>query len=485
MNKSDQSRRSFLKKVSWLGSSLAMGLLPFPSFSKKSSLNNVYNITEPLHGDSFAYPTPAQLEWQDCEVGVIFHFDISVATEHFDQSNNSYREVFDPQNYNPKKLDTDQWIQAAKDAGAGYAVFTATHFCGFMQWQSDLYPYGLKQAKWRNGKGDIVEDFVRSCHKAGIKPAIYLSTHRNAYWHVDNHYVNWGKGKGTKKQAEFNRVAEQMVQELCSRYGPLVEIWFDAGVKTPAEGGPDVLPIVEKYQPQTVFYSSSQRAGHRWIGNEAGHADYPCWATMPGGYPVSHNAPSWRPILGTGDPDGSVWSPGMVDVPLRGANGIHSWFWKPGQADGVYSPDQLTTMYEQSVGHNCNFIIGATINPDGRVPDNDRKHLANFGNEIKQRYEKPIAETKGVGQQLTLKLKELEQVNQIILLEQIEFGERVRSFTIEGHTKDQSWMKIDEGISIGHKYIGKIKTNRVSAIRLTIHESVKTPVIRKFAVYQV
>src|SRR5699024_3255516 len=154
--------------------------------------------------------------------------------------------------YNPKKLDTDQWIAAAKAAGANYAVFTATHFNGFMQWQSDIYPYGLKQAKWENGQGDIVEDFVHSCRRADIKPYIYLSTHRNAYWEVWDYYVNWGKGKGTPKQQEFNEVAEQMVEELCSKYGPLVQIWFDAGTKLPDEGGPDILPIFNKYQPDSV-----------------------------------------------------------------------------------------------------------------------------------------------------------------------------------------------------------------------------------------
>ena len=39
------------------------------------------------------------------------------------------------------------------------------------------------------------------------------------------------------KQKEFNNVAQKMTEELCSRYGPLVQIWFDAGVKTPDQGG--------------------------------------------------------------------------------------------------------------------------------------------------------------------------------------------------------------------------------------------------------
>jgi len=35
-----------------------------------------------------------------------------------------------------------------------------------------LYPYGLKQAAWRNGKGDVVADFVESCRNADILPGI-------------------------------------------------------------------------------------------------------------------------------------------------------------------------------------------------------------------------------------------------------------------------------------------------------------------------
>ncbi len=116
-------------------------------------------------------PTHPQVEWQDSEFGVLFHFDISVATGVI-RSDNSMRETFDPQRYNPSKLDTDQWIRLVKEAGATYAIFTATHFGGFLQWQSDLYPYGLKQAKWKNGKGDVVGDFIQSCYKYNIKPAI-------------------------------------------------------------------------------------------------------------------------------------------------------------------------------------------------------------------------------------------------------------------------------------------------------------------------
>jgi hypothetical protein len=62
-------------------------------------------------------PTPAQLRWQDCEIGVIFHLDMPVVAGDF-TPNNGTRKTYDPQLYNPVKLDTDQWIAAARAAGA-------------------------------------------------------------------------------------------------------------------------------------------------------------------------------------------------------------------------------------------------------------------------------------------------------------------------------------------------------------------------------
>jgi len=71
-----------------------------------------------------------------------------------------------------KRLRPAVCLAAAQACGARYAIFTATHFNGFMQWQSDLYPYGLKQTRWRGGRGDVVADFVASCRQAGITPGL-------------------------------------------------------------------------------------------------------------------------------------------------------------------------------------------------------------------------------------------------------------------------------------------------------------------------
>jgi alpha-L-fucosidase len=434
-------------------------------------------------GAALPKPSGAQQIWQDCEVGLIYHFDMPVAAGEY-AANNTSRKTYDPTLYNPDKLDTDQWIEAAKAAGAKYAIFTATHFNGFMQWQSDLYPYGVKQSGWRGGTGDVVEDFVNSCHKAGILPGIYFSTHRNVYWEVWGHYVNWGQGKGTPEQAAFNRIAEKMTEELCSRYGKLVQIWYDAGVKTPEEGGPDVLPVFERHQPDSVFYHSTDRADHRWIGNESGYADYPCWATMPGGL-LSHNSEEWRPILGTGDPNGQIWSPGMVDVPLRGAEGIHNWFWTPGQDHAAYTAEQMVKMYYDSVGRNSNFIIGEVVTQEGLVPESDIANLAAFGKEIQQRFAGSLTETEGVGNTLELDMPNPGPVDHVVIQEEIAHGERIRAYSVEGKTADGSWRKLCDGQSVGHKRIERFDPVDVATIRLSVTSSVATPIIRKLAVYNI
>ena len=219
-------------------------------------------------------PTPDQLAWQDLEVGMFFHFDMFTF-----QETSGYPPP-DSSLYNPTELDTDQWLEAARAIGAKYAVLVAKHGHGFLQWQSDAYPYGVRQSPWRGGKGDLVQDFTKSCARYGIQPGIYAVLSENDFLRVRlPGLVDDGQGSDPEKQRAYVRICEQMLTELWSRYGELTEIWFDGGALTPEQGGPDMIPLLQKYQPHAMVFQGPA-ATIRWVGNEAGHANYPCWATV-------------------------------------------------------------------------------------------------------------------------------------------------------------------------------------------------------------
>ena len=192
------NRRNFLSTTT--SSLAASSIIPRHSFAD----DNVQDLPK---------PSTQQVAWQDCELGMFFHFDIPVFKPGWDWR--SWKDLPDPKLYDPKKLDTDQWLQAASSLGAKYAVLVAKHCSGFLQWQSDLYPYGVRQSPWRGGKGDLVRDFVKSCERFNIKPGIYASVTANGYLEVDNPgLVNRGRGGDPAKQAAYSRICEGMLSEL-------------------------------------------------------------------------------------------------------------------------------------------------------------------------------------------------------------------------------------------------------------------------------
>jgi alpha-L-fucosidase len=417
-------------------------------------------------GSNLPRPTPQQLAWQDMELGLFIHFGMATFTGEFKP-----RTPADPNRYNPAKLDTDQWLEAAKSMGAKYAVFVAKHCTGFLQWQSDAYPYGLRQTAWRDGKGDVVRDFVASCEKYGIKPGLYASVSSTAYWTADNPgLVNWGRGGDPDKQAQYAKACETLLTELWSNYGELTEVWFDGGALAPEKGGPDMVPILKEHQPRAIVFQGPA-ASIRWIGNEIGVAGYPCWATTS----------EEEDVNGPGDPDGTRWLPGECDVPLPG----HEWFWTPEQNKNIRPLRRLMSMYYKSVGRNCNLLLNATPDTTGLIPEANMKHYAAFGKEIRRRFSKPVAETNGEGNVVELALERPTKIDHVIIMEDIAHGERVRAYEIDGLVSRNKWQKLCDGISIGHKRIQQFESTEVAKIRFRATKTAAVPKIRNLAVFSV
>jgi len=431
-------------------------------------------------------PNARQLAWQEAELGVVFHYDLHVFDgKKYGQGGNRITPIADYNIFNPQQLDTNQWIRAARDAGARFAILTATHETGFALYQSDVNPYCLKAVKWHDGKGDIVRDFVDSCRRYGLKPGIYVGIRWNSFFGVHDFQADGTGAFRDNRQAYYRAMCEGMVRELCTRYGELFEIWFDGGASHPDKGAPDVLPIVKQYQPNCLFYHNEQLAEARWGGSESGTVPYPCWATFPNYY--SHGSDSPREhlrLLKTGDPNGLYWMPAMSDAPLRGYNGRHEWFWEPGDEAHLYPLEPLVDMYYKSVGRNSTLILGLTPDPNGLMPASDVARLKEFGEEIRRRFGKPIATSRGEGNTIVVDIEKPQPINHAILMEDIAQGERVREYVLEG-LSNGSWGTLSSGTCIGHKHIEQFEDMTVTKVRLRVTQAISQPVIQSLSVFHI
>ena len=117
-------------------------------------------------------PTEKQLKFLDWELGVFIHFGIRTFYEgHRDWD----MKPMPLEGFNPTELDCENWVLTAKEAGAKYAVLVCKHHDGFANWPSAYTEYSVKNTPWKNGKGDVVREFVDACRKHGICPGLYYS----------------------------------------------------------------------------------------------------------------------------------------------------------------------------------------------------------------------------------------------------------------------------------------------------------------------
>ena len=85
-------------------------------------------INDPA-ASKLARPSAAQFKYQEQDRLMFIHFSTNTGTgKEYDLGG------IPASSFNPKKLDTEQWCQAAKNMGATGIVFVAKHVGGFCLW---------------------------------------------------------------------------------------------------------------------------------------------------------------------------------------------------------------------------------------------------------------------------------------------------------------------------------------------------------------
>jgi alpha-L-fucosidase len=447
-------------------------------------------------------PSANQLRWQQMEYYAFVHFSLNTYT---DQSWGYGNE--DVKLFNPEKLDCRQWARICKEAGMKGIIITAKHHCGFCLWPSKYTEYSVKNAPWKNGKGDVVREMANACKEYGLKLGIYLSP-----W--DRNHPDYGK-------PEYISYFRNQLTELLTNYGPIFEIWFDG-----ANGGSgyygganetrkidaktyydwsNTYKLIRKLQPNIVIWNDGgDRGDLRWVGTEAGYVGETNWSLLNAKGDVPFN------MLHYGIENGDSWVAAEVNTSIR-----PEWFYHPSEDAKVKTVPQLMETYYNSIGRNASLLLNFPIMPNGLIHPNDEKAAFGFAKAVKDAFSVNLvskakataSNVRGNSKQfdginaidnnketywatnndvknalLTLDFGKPTTINRFLVQEYIRLGQRVKAFTIEALV-DGNWKEIAKGTTIGYKRILRFPTIKATQVRFNIIDSKACPLICNIGIY--
>ena len=454
-------------------------------------------------------PTVQQLEWQDMEMYAFIHYSLNTYTDQEWGFGNESVELF-----NPSDLDCRQWAHVCKQSGMRGIILTAKHHCGFCLWPSAYTDYSVKNAPWKQGKGDVVRELAEACRDEGLKFAVYLSP-----W--DRNYPEYGR------EAYITYFRNQL-RELLTQYGDIFEVWFDG-----ANGGdgwygganevrriektyyrwPETYRMIRELQPNCAIWGdNANRADLRWVGTEAGYVGETNWSMMPS------QGQADRQMLHYGVEQGDVWCPGETNTSIR-----PGWFYHTTEDAHVKSLEKLMDTYYKSVGRNSTLLLNFPVMPNGRISPVDSLHGLQFARMVETVFKHDLAKGAKVtasnvrandkryapkhvidgksdtywavdddvtNATLTLTFKRPTRFNRFLAEEYIALGQRVRSFTLEALV-DGRWLPLKDELveqgtgltTIGHRRIICFPTVEATSLRLTITSARACPLISRVGIF--
>jgi alpha-L-fucosidase len=459
-------------------------------------------------------PTPRQIAWQRDEISAFIHFGMNTFTD---------REWGDgtekPEQFNPTELDTRQWVRAAKSAGITRMILTAKHHDGFCLWPSKFTDHCVRNSPWKDGKGDVVGEFVEACRAEGMHYGIYISP-----W--DRHEQTYGDSP------KYNQYFLNQLREVLTTYPGIEEVWFDGACAEGPNGKLQVYDwraywsLIRELVPDAAI--TVRGPDVRWCGNEAGNTRKSEWSVipMPGDDGTWEN--SDKTLAGFtqdiyGDDLGSrdvlmqrrkdqpvlAWYPAQVNTSIR-----PGWFYHENEDARVRSLEDLLKIFYGSVGGNGQFLLNIPPDRRGLFHENDVARLKQFGNVLKMAFAENLAkggtlnvEVSGgesIGDDaalfdddpdtfwtttdlptavtLTAELPTPVRANCLMLQEHIASGQRVESFEFEIF-KDGEWHTAASGTVIGYKRLVRFADATITKFRVRFPQFRVRPTLASMGLY--
>lgn len=292
------------------------------------------------------------LSWK---LGLFLHFNI--ATFNGQEWANGYE---DPLTFNPTKLDCDQWADAAKAGGFKYAVLTVKHTEGYPLWDSAHTTHDITAFKnFKDGKGDIVREFVDAFRKRGIKIGFYYCAPGN----FDNKFGNTlpeGKpslqGMPPEAAGDFHGFMKKQFSELLTNYGQVDLIWCDQySVILKPEEWIDIKAHIHRLQPNCLVIGNNSRDFNT---SDIYGFEYPIYKDE-GGYPAAGNTVPSE----------------VCDTMVSNGN----WFWQPGIESHIRSAEDLVKVLRMCNERRSNYLINVGPDREGLIPEAFVKRMKEIG----------------------------------------------------------------------------------------------------------
>jgi alpha-L-fucosidase len=198
-----------------------------------------------------------QEEFSKWKYGMFLHFNMGTFVDK--EWATGYE---DPLMFNPKELNCGQWADVIKSAGMQYAVLTVKHTGGWCLWDSKYTTHDITALKnYKNGKGDIVKDFVDACRKKNVKVGLYYCLPGD-YSNSSGNSLEPGQkdlhGLPPEAEGDYEGFVEKQVTELLTNYGPIDLIWFDQfSNKYTGQYWLQLKELINKLQPECIVIANN------------------------------------------------------------------------------------------------------------------------------------------------------------------------------------------------------------------------------------
>jgi alpha-L-fucosidase len=306
--------------------------------------------------------------WEALGYGMFLHFGMST----FDGEECSKGDK--PSTlYAPDKLDVDQWISVARDAGMKYAVLTAKHVAGHCLWPTRYNDYHVGTS---GNKTNVVEAFVNRCAKRGVRPGLYYCSwdNHNRFGSLTPSDTKWGEAFTT---AEYREFQWRQLEELLTQFGNIAEVWIDIPGVMPRDYRNELYAQIARWQPDAVIMMN------HGIGDGSQFNVPYAWPTdliaIERFLPNSHTKHQrWREIEGK-----QYYLPGEVCDPIG-----KDWFYKTG--DQPRSDAELLGMYLVTRSRGANLLLDVGPDKHGQIPKSYRAALMRLRRNIDRVFPKGL-----------------------------------------------------------------------------------------------